>query len=140
MEQAAKEEVVATFALLAAGADLDAIELAELRQLAKKLSGIGLRPSMARSKRRSSNRPRRTPRPCAPTSAARRQDPRPRIRAPLNDEPWLPQMDVLNEVIGAVVADTPPARDIDDDATQMHKLPISGTHAFTDANQEGDEE
>ena len=39
MEQAAKEEVVATFALLAAGADLDAIELAELRQLAKKLSG-----------------------------------------------------------------------------------------------------
>jgi hypothetical protein len=49
-------------------------------------------------------------------------------------------MDVLNEVIGAVVADTPPARDIDDDATQMHKLPISGTHAFTDANQEGGEE
>ena len=54
--------------------------------------------------------------------------------------PWLPQMDVLNEVIGAVVADTPPARDIDGDATQMHKLPISGTHAFTDANQEGGEE
>ena len=39
MEQAAKDEVVATFALLAAGADLDAVELAELRQLAKKLSG-----------------------------------------------------------------------------------------------------
>ena len=31
------------FARLAAGADLDAVELAELRQLAKKLSGIGLR-------------------------------------------------------------------------------------------------
>ena len=43
MEKAAKEEVVATFALLAAGADIDAIELAELRQLAKKLSGVGLR-------------------------------------------------------------------------------------------------
>ena len=39
MEKAAKDEVVATFALLAAGADLDAVELAELRQLAKKLSG-----------------------------------------------------------------------------------------------------
>ena len=49
-------------------------------------------------------------------------------------------MDVLNEVIGAVVAAMPPARDIDDDATRMRKLPISGTHAFTDANQEGDEE
>ena len=46
-------------------------------------------------------------------------------------------MDVLNEVIGAVVADMPPARDIDDDATQMRKRPISDTHAFTDANQEG---
>ena len=43
MEKAAKDEVVATFALLAAGADIDAVELAELRQLAKKLSGIGLR-------------------------------------------------------------------------------------------------
>ena len=43
MEQAAKEEVVATFALLAAGADIDAVELEELRQLAKKLSGVGLR-------------------------------------------------------------------------------------------------
>ena len=40
---AAKEEVVATFARLAVGADLDAVELAELRQLAKKLSGVGLR-------------------------------------------------------------------------------------------------
>ena len=43
MEKAAKDEVVATFALLAAGADIDAVELAELRQLAKKLSGVGLR-------------------------------------------------------------------------------------------------
>ena len=43
MEKAAKDEVVATFARLAAGADLDAVELAELRQLAKKLSGVGLR-------------------------------------------------------------------------------------------------
>jgi hypothetical protein len=42
MEQGAKDEVVATFALLAVGADIDAAELAQLRQLAKKLSGIGL--------------------------------------------------------------------------------------------------
>ena len=43
MEKASKEDVVATFALLAAGADIDAIEMEELRQLAKNLSGIGLR-------------------------------------------------------------------------------------------------
>jgi len=34
--------VVATFALQAAGADVDAVDLAELRQLAKKLAGINL--------------------------------------------------------------------------------------------------
>ena len=49
-------------------------------------------------------------------------------------------MDVLNEVIGAVVADMPPARDIDDDATQMRKLPIPERTPLPDANQEGDDE
>ena len=49
-------------------------------------------------------------------------------------------MDVLNEVIGAVVAAMPPARDIDDDAMQVRKLPVPDTHAFTDANPEGDDE
>jgi hypothetical protein len=42
METAAKDDVVATFTRLAAGADLDPVELAGLRQLAKKLSGVGL--------------------------------------------------------------------------------------------------
>ena len=42
MEKAAKEDVVADFVRLAAGADVDAVELAELRQLAKQLSGVGL--------------------------------------------------------------------------------------------------
>ena len=43
MGLAAKNDVVATFVRLAVVADLDAIEQAELRQLAKDLSGIGLR-------------------------------------------------------------------------------------------------
>jgi hypothetical protein len=43
MEEAAKDDVVATFTRLAANADLDAVELEKLRQLAKKLSGIVLR-------------------------------------------------------------------------------------------------
>ena len=140
MQQAAKDEVVATFALQAAGADIDAVDLAELRQLAKKLAGINLSAIDAAFKAARQQQAAQNAKATRAHQAASRRDPRPRIRAPLNDEPWLPQMDVLNEVIGAVVADMPPARDIDDDATQMHKLPISGTHAFTDANQEGGEE
>ena len=42
MEAAAKSDVAKTFCRLAVDADLDAEELEELRQLAKKLSGIGL--------------------------------------------------------------------------------------------------
>ena len=43
MEAAAKADVVKTFTSLAVIADLDAIETEELRQLAAKLSGVGLR-------------------------------------------------------------------------------------------------
>ena len=140
METTMKDEVVVTFALLAAGADIDAVDLAELRQLAKKLAGINLSAIDGAFKAAQQQQAAQNAKTARAHQAASRSDPRPRIRAPLNDEPWLPQMGVLNEVIAAVVADTPPARDIDDDTTQMHKLPISGTHAFTDANQEGDEE
>ena len=66
-----------------------------------------------------------------PASAARRQDPRPQIRSPFPDEPWLPQMEVLNEVIGKVTAARPPARDIDGDAMRVRKLPVPNMHAFT---------
>ena len=42
MEAADKGEVVATYALYVAAADIDAMEQAELRQLAKKLTPIGV--------------------------------------------------------------------------------------------------
>src|SRR6185312_9492238 len=65
---------------------------------------------------------------------ARRRDPRPYIMAPFPDEPWLPVMDVLNEVIGAVTKDMPPSRDVDDDAAEVRLRQIPDTHAFTTAN------
>jgi hypothetical protein len=40
-------------------------------------------------------------------------------------------MDVLNEVIGGVIAARPPARDIDDDAMRTRKLPVPNMHAFS---------
>ena len=62
MEKAAKDDVVATFTRLAVGADLDAVELAELRELAAKLSGS--RPGGNR---------RRAPSGTAATGRAERQ-------------------------------------------------------------------
>ena len=140
MQQAAKDEVVATFALQAAGADIDAVDLAELRQLAKKLAGINLSAIDAAFKAAQQQQAAQNAKNTRAHQAASRRDPRPRIRAPLNDEPWLPQIGVLNEVIGAVVADMPPSRDIDDDAMSVRRRAIPDTHGFTSTSPEGEDE
>jgi hypothetical protein len=131
MEKAAKDDVVATFTRLAVSADLDPVELAGLRQLAKDLSDVGLRAIDAALKLAQQKQAAQNAKAAWDRQAVRRRDPRPYIRAPLPDEPWLPEMDVLNEVIGGVIAARPPARDIDGDAMQMRKLPVPNMHAFS---------
>ena len=99
MEAAAKEEVVATFTRLAVVADLDAVELEELRQLAKKLSGVGLRvinTALKAAQQQQAARERQGRASSARPPAGRTRGRM--IRSPFPDEPWLPQMDVLNEV------------------------------------------
>ena len=130
MTKAAKDDVVATFARLAVEGDLDLIELADLRQLAKKLSGVGLRVIDGVLKAAQQKQAARDAMAARARRAARRQDPRPQIRAPFPDEPWLPQMGVINDVIGKVTAARPPARDIDDDAMRVRMLPVPDMHAF----------
>ena len=55
------------------------------------------------------------------------------------DAPWLPQMQVLNDVLGSSPAKKPPARNIDDDITRARKLRVPNTHAFTNANADPEE-
>jgi len=131
LEKAGKADVVRTFARLAASADLDEVELAELRQVAKELSGIGLRVIDAALKSERQQQAEQDAEAARAYRAARRQDPRPHIRSPLPDEPFGPVMVVLNEVIGKVIAASPPSRDIDDDAMRVRKLPVPNTHAFS---------
>ena len=104
MEQATKGDVVATFIRLAAGADIDAVELAELRHLAKQLSGVGLHAINAMLKAAVKQHAAQQAKAAHARHAANRQDPRPLLEAPHLTAPWLPEMGVLNEVIGAVVA------------------------------------
>jgi hypothetical protein len=131
MKEAAKDDVVATFTRLAAGADLDPVEVAELRQLAKELSGVGLRAIDAALKLAQQRKAEQDAKATRARQAARRQDPRPRIRVPLLDAPFLPVMEVLNEVIGSVIAAQPPSRDINDDTTRVRKTPVPNMHAFS---------
>ena len=112
-------------------ADLDAIERADLRQLAKTLSDAGLRVIDAVRKEALQKQAALDARRKQAEQDAQRRDLRPQVRSPFPDEPWLPQMSVLNDVIGKVTAASPPARDIDDDAMRTRKLPVPNTHAFT---------
>ena len=105
--------------------------MAELRQLAKKLSGIGLRAIDDALKSEQQQQAAQNAKAARARQAARRQDPRPQIRSPLPDEPFLPVMAVLNDVIGKVPIASPPSRDIDDDTVRVRKLPVPFTHAFS---------
>jgi hypothetical protein len=131
MEKAAKDDIVRIFTELAASADLDPVELAELRQLAKQLSGISLQAIDAALKAAQQQQATHNAEAARDRQAAQRLDPRPYIRSPFHDDPWLPQMDVLNEVIGGVISAKPPSRDIDGDAMWVRKLPVPNTHAFS---------
>jgi hypothetical protein len=133
MEKAAKDKdnAVATFVRLAVLADLDPVEREELRQLAKKLSKVGLGVIDATLKAAHQEKAKRDAEGACARQAARRKDPRPWIPAPFPDEPFLPVMAVLNEVISKVIAAQPPSRDIDDDAMRARKLPVPNMHAFS---------
>jgi len=135
MEAAAKADVVKVFTSLAVVADLDAVEAEELRQLAAKLSGVGLHAINAMLKATVKHHAAQQAKAAHARHAASRQDPRPLLEAPHLTAPWLPEMGVLNEVIGAVVAIMPPVRNIDDGATRVRKRPVPNMHAFTDANE-----
>lgn len=71
--------------------------------------------------------------------AAERLDPRPQIAVPMPDAPWLPQMAVLNDVLGASAALEPPMRDIDGVIVQVRVRRIPNMHALTHAGSNEEE-
>jgi hypothetical protein len=48
-------------------------------------------------------------------------------------------MATINEILGAVVSDMPPSRDIEGVAVLVRKIPVLDVHVFTSANAEGDD-
>jgi hypothetical protein len=138
VEAAGKEEVVATFVRLAVRADLDPVELSELRQLAHKRSGHGLKVIDAMLKPaqlavEQSDKAARAP------AVSPRLDPRPRVRVPLDNDPWWPVLTTLDEVLGKVATDRPPARDIENNLTRVRQLRIPHMHAFNQAEANCDD-
>jgi hypothetical protein len=140
IEKADKAEVVRTFIGLAVLADLSEQELEELRDLVVKLSGTGKLAIKTMFKAAKNDHAAQRAEHARKHRASVRSDPRPLIFRPTVDAPWLPQMQILNEVLGASPARIPPARNIDDDVTRARQLRVPNTHAFTNANADPEEE
>jgi hypothetical protein len=122
-------------------ADLDAQELEELRNLAAERSSAGKRTIDKMLKEAKQDYAAKRARQEHKRRAAAHTDSRQQILNPDANAPWLPYMQVLNDVLGPSPDLRPSMRDIDNDIMRVKKLRIPDTHAFTaeDANAEPQE-
>jgi hypothetical protein len=142
LNKARPDDAASLFVRLVLDAELDCIEIERLRNLASKLSGTGKRFLDTLLKRSREEQAAAREREERERRIAERLDPRPQIPVPPRDAPWLPQMEVLKEVLGKAQQIEPPMRDIDGVLTAVRVRRVANMHAFTSlgANQEEPEE
>jgi hypothetical protein len=131
IETANADSIVSRFVAMAIAAALDQHELEMLRNLVAERSGAGKRTLDNQLKEARKEQQGRQAEEERDRRAADRLDPRPQIRAPASDAPWLPQMQVLNDVMGASTASEPPIRDIDGVIAQVRVRRVPNMHALT---------
>jgi hypothetical protein len=140
IEKAPKEEGANIFVQMALQAVLADDELENLFELTAKGAGVGkmvikrkLKAAQREheDKRAQEERTRRL---------AERRDPRPQIKAPQKDAPFLPQMVLLNDVLGKSGEPVPPALDIDGEALRLKLRLFPAMHLLsTAASNPGDD-
>ena len=131
MANASDEEVVALYTKMMLVGDLDKTEAEALRNAVAKRCGLGKRTLDAQLKAAQQERVSQGKKDERDRRAAERLDTRPQIPAPLPDAPWLPQMQALNDVLGAVQAEEPPMRDVDGALTEVRVRRVPNMHALT---------
>jgi hypothetical protein len=131
LEEMPRDECAATWISLVLTADLGDDEGEELRNLVASRTGVTkpaldrmLKAARVMHKRQCSEEER-------DRRAVKRRDPRPQIPAPAADAPWLPQMQGLNDVLGASRAAEPPMRDIEGVVVQVRVRRIPNMHTLT---------
>jgi hypothetical protein len=142
LNKAPRDQVVENFLRLVLVADLDPLEMDRLRNLASELGGTSKRFLDAQVKRVREEQAAAKAKDQRERSTAERLDPRPQIPVPLYDAPWLPQMAVLNDVLGKARGSEPPMRNIGGALTAVRVRRVTNMHAFNSlgANQEEPEE
>jgi hypothetical protein len=133
MAGASDQDVVKAFVKFAILADLNDEEIEALRNEAAKRSGINKRTitQMLQTALRELAAKRR--REARERKLAEHNDPRPRLDVPNKDAEFIPQINVLNEVIAASPAGHPAPRDIEGHGAFAGKIAVPNMHAFTSA-------
>ena len=135
------KHVIDIFMAKEAQSHIEPDDEAALVDLVSKLSGIGKRPVMQRLKQ---ERDRRNREKRATMEAKRPPSTRPVHRAPESDAELTPTMQLLDDVLGQVVADQPPMRGLSGGLIEIRKSTPTGLHTLTskgaDSDQQTDEE
>jgi hypothetical protein len=134
LNKAPQAEVAATFVRLALAADIDADDLEHLRDVTAKRAGVGKRAIDRKLKGAVQDHRRRRAEEERNRRAAERLDTRPAIDAPPSDAPWLPQMQVLNDVLKKSTEIEPPGRDIEGESARIKERTIPQLHLLATAN------
>jgi len=138
IKAAPKDDVVNVFVRAVLDAEIEADALQELIGLVAARSKVGKIPIKQALKAAQKERQREHAREERRRLLAERSDPRPQLPVPCADEPYVPQMESLNEVLAAARDPVPPSRDIDGDNNRpkLRRLPRFHLLATSSANPE----
>ena len=137
LHAAAPRHVIDIFMAKEAQSHIEADDEAALVDLVSKLSGIGKRPVMQMLKQR---RDRRNREKRATMEAQRPPSSRPEHRAPESDAELTPTMQLLDDVLGQVVADQPPMRGLSGGFIEIRKATPTGLHMLTSKGADSDQQ
>jgi hypothetical protein len=128
------------FVQLVLGGDLGEDEIEQLRDLASRIADVGKRSLDQRLKRVRQEQKVACAREESSARLAERRDPRLQVDAPTPEAPWLPQMQLLNDVLSRVASDEPPSRDDSGYLVEVRARTPLGLHTHRAAEANGDDE
>jgi hypothetical protein len=139
LERRPVNEALEFFIHCALTADLTEDEIANLKEIASKVSGVAARPLNERIKRERTEHAARLAREEREQRLAERRDPRPRLPVPASNAEYTPQVDTIETVMAASTAVEPPFRDYEGYMAKCRMREVLGLRAISSAgaNAEG---
>jgi hypothetical protein len=136
IERADPDSAANEFVRLATNADLNPQEIETLRSIAANRGRIGLRVLDALLRAARKDHDRQAKEEIEQAKNVERRDPRPGLPVPAPEAPWLPQMQVINDVLGASHDPEPPVRDLEGHLCEVRERRALGLHLLTASSSE----